>query len=121
MPKRKLSIGAVAACLLLAAQTPVAVSAQTGNSQLEAVPEPPPLPPKVQSGETLEPDVTIIQRERETVHEYRFNGRLYAVRVVPENTPAYYLVDADGDGNLETRTRELTPDFLIPAWVLFSW
>lgn len=83
--------------------------------------EPPPLPPKVQSGEPLEPDVTIIRKEQETVREYRVNGRLYAVKVQPRNGPAYYLVDADGDGNLETRRNELAPGFLVPSWVIFRW
>lgn len=95
--------------------------AQSGGAALEPIPEPPPLPERVESGEALEPDVTIIQGERQTVHEYRLNGRLFAIKVTPKNGPTYFLVDADGDGELETRRKELTPDFLIPQWVLFSW
>ncbi len=91
------------------------------GSTLEAAPEPPPLPQRVQSGEVMEPDVIIIQRKEETVHEYRVNGRLRAVKVVPKNAPIYYLVDADGDGELETRQSEISPDFLINRWVLFRW
>lgn len=98
----------------------------TGASQSEApalaeVPEPPTLPERVRSGETLEPDITIIRRKKEVVTEYRINGKLQAIKVEPENAPAYYLVDADGDGNLETRSKGLGPDFLIPQWVIFSW
>lgn len=102
---------------LLCTATPV----QPAEPTLEPVPEPPPIPERVQSGEILEPEVTIIQREDVTIHEYRLNGRLYAVRIVPDNAPPYYLVDADGDGELETRRKELTPEILIPQWVLFSW
>ena len=92
-------------------------------ADLIVVPEPPPIPARVQSGEILEADITITDRQDETLVEYRHAGRLVAVKVVPknENFPAYYLIDADGDGRLETRTRELGPDFLINSWVLFSW
>jgi len=97
------------------------LAAQDTPTDLEAVPEPPPLPPKVESGETLEPDITIIEGEKETVHEYRINGKIYAIKVIPKSGPAYYLVDNDGDGNLETRRKDLDADILIPSWVLFSW
>ncbi len=73
------------------------------------------------SGETLEPEVTIIRRARETITEYRVNGRLQAIKVEPENAPAYYLVDTDGDGNLETRRSAYGPDFLIPMWLILRW
>ncbi len=85
------------------------------------IPEPPPLPQRVQSGEPLEPDITIIQKKQETVTEYRLNGRLYMIKVTPKRGYPYYLVDADGDGRLETRRDALAPGFLVPAWVLFSW
>jgi hypothetical protein len=107
--------------LTLAALLVLGAPLQAQDSELAPVPEPPPIPEQVQSGENLEPDVTIIQRGTDTLYEYRLNGRLRAVKVVPRNTPPYYLVDADGDGVLETRRKELSADFLIPAWVLFSW
>ncbi|HEY5700780.1 MAG TPA: DUF2782 domain-containing protein, partial [Gammaproteobacteria bacterium] len=72
--------------------------AQTQEPALPEAPEPPPLPQRVQSGESLEPEVTIIRRQEETVTEYRVNGKLQAIKVQPNNAPAYYLVDADGDG-----------------------
>ena len=97
------------------------VSAQTEVDNLEPVPAPPPPPEQLRSGEVIEPDVTIIQRARETITEYRFNGRLYAIKVTPKNTPSYFLVDADGDGDLETRQKELSANFLIPNWVLLQW
>ena len=95
-------------------------SAPSEPPELEPVPEPPDIPPRVQSGETLEPDVTIIRGTKETVTEYRVNGRLYAVRVEPGAGPGYWLVDADGDGLLERHTR-LGPEFAIPGVVIFSW
>ena len=88
---------------------------------LEALPEPPPPPPPVESGETLEPEVTIRRNEREVVEEYRLNGRLYMVRVVPRNAPPYYLMDIDGDGSLDTTRHGLAPGFVAPHWILFRW
>ncbi len=98
-------------------------AAQTQPPDLVPAPEPPPIPTRVQSGESLEPDITIVRREEETVVEYRQNGELRAVKVIPKNPdfPPYYLVDADGDGRLESRRSELTPNIWINSWVLFSW
>ena len=99
------------------------VLAEDRPADLIAVPEPPPIPARVQSGEILEPDITITAREDETIVEYRHAGRLLAVKVIPKDDrfPAYYLVDADGDGLLETRSHDLGPDILLNSWVLFSW
>ena len=84
-------------------------------------PEAPPPPPPVQSGEVLEPEVTIIREGKKVVEEYRINGELYLIKVTPAVGPAYYLMDADGDGRLETRSHELDPGILVPSWVLFRW
>lgn len=67
------------------------------------------------------PDVTIIQGGDKTIAEYRIHGRLYMIKVTPKNAPPYYLVDTDGDGNLETNRNELTEDLLIPNWTLLQW
>lgn len=85
--------------------------------------EPPPFPVLDEGDETLEPSVTIKERGRLTVYEYRLNGLLYAVKVIPKNAPAYYLVDSDGDGFMETQHRDLNSPEVnrIPAWVLFRW
>ena len=83
--------------------------------------EVPPPPPPVTSGETLEPDVTIIQKKDRVVREYRVNGQLRAVRVEPDGAPAYYLVDGDGDGRLDAENHIYGPGFWINSWVLFSW
>lgn len=97
------------------------VAAQSPPSDLKPVPNPPSVPERVQSGETLEPEVTIIRRAGETVTEYRINGRLQAIKVDRDNAPAYFLVDTDGDGDLETRRDAYGPDILIPMWRILSW
>ena len=111
----------VAVALIVGTLLAAEVGAQIPPPELEPVPDPPPIPERVRSGETLDPEVTIIRRARETVTEYRINGRLQAIKVEPENAPAYYLVDTDGDGDLETRRSAYGPDFLIPMWLILSW
>ncbi|CAK0778959.1 conserved hypothetical protein [Gammaproteobacteria bacterium] len=90
---------------------------------------PPPLPEKEEitessvplPGELPEPEVTIVNRAEERVEEYRRGGILYMVKVVPQVGPSYYLIDTDGDGNLETRRDGLEPNISIPMWMLFQW
>ena len=97
-------------------------NAQQTPPELEAIPEPPPIPAQVQSGEVLEPDVRIVRREKATITEYRVNGRITAIKVQPDGDfPPYYLYDTDGNGRLDRRTNRYDPDLLIPHWVLFSW
>lgn len=93
----------------------------TAPDGLVPAPEPPEIPESVQSGEALEPEIIIIQREQETVQEYRINGQLYKVKITPSSGAAYYLIDTDGDGELETRSNDIVSDSSIPQWVLFSW
>jgi len=61
------------------------------------------------------PDVLIISGEDKVVYEFRQNGELRMVRVVPKWGKAYYLVPRDntkGFGNLERA------DMLLPQWVI---
>ena len=88
---------------------------------LDAVPKPPQLPMPVQSGESMEPDITIIRRGDKTVQEYRLNGELYKIKIIPDIGPAYYLVDTNGDGNMDVRETNLDKNLNVPQWVLFSW
>ncbi|MFA7388270.1 MAG: DUF2782 domain-containing protein, partial [Thiohalobacteraceae bacterium] len=80
---------------------------------------PPAMPSDDREG--LEPEVTIIRRDDRTVEEYRINGQLYMIKVTPSKGYPYYLVDADGDGELESRRNELDPRILVPSWVIFRW
>ena len=83
-------------------------------------PEPPPPPPVVQSGQVMEPGVTIIQTESEMIYEYRAGAHLYMVRVVPKVGPPYYFFDRNGDGQLDYSEDDPRMSN-INQWVLFRW
>ncbi|AKH22205.1 hypothetical protein AAY24_10710 [Sedimenticola thiotaurini] len=86
-----------------------------------ALPQPPEIPPQVESGEVLEPEVTIIESDKGTTEEYRISGRLYMVKITPVAGPPYYLLDSNGDGVLDVREEARPGNISIPQWVLFSW
>ena len=63
-------------------------------------------------------DITVVQGTDRTVYEFRQNGELRAIRVVPKVGKAYTLVPADptkGYGNLERVDRWL------PQWILLEF
>jgi len=105
--------------LLLVTVLPGLASA-ADTSEFEELPKPPPLPSAVESGEPIEPEVTIIRKEEAVIEEYRVNGNLYMVKITPTVGKPYYLVDHDGDGQL-TRTDTPYENIRVPQWVLFSW
>ncbi len=107
----------LALCLLVAA--PMSVMAAE-DSKLVPLPVPPQLPPQVQSGQVLEPEVTIRETKKGKVHRYSVNGQVYMVKVVPQAGPAYYFLDSDGDGRLDARVNDIH-NVSVPQWVLFSW
>ena len=91
------------------------------QQSLAPVPEPPELPMPVQNGESLEPDITIIRKGKKTIQEYRKNGQLYMVKIIPVAGPAYYLIDTDGDGNMDVRGSDLDKGTQINQWKIFQW
>ena len=97
-----------------AEQPPPPIEPMTGDDT-------PPIPSGVDGAEELEPEVTIIKRESEVIHEYRMNGELYMVKIVPQVGFPYYLIDRDGDGQLESRYNKLEPDILVPSWMIYRW
>lgn len=75
-------------------------------------------PPAVSITEARGPDVTLIAGEKRTVYEYRQNGKLRLIKVVPENGKPYFLAPRDptqGFGDLEQA------DMLVPEWVLIEF
>ena len=72
--------------------------------KLEPLPEPPP-PPEVAADPELQAQVTTIQRENETIEEYRVNGRLSMVKVTPRHGRPYYLIADARGGFVRRRSR----------------
>jgi hypothetical protein len=81
---------------------------------------PPVIPAPLADGESIEPEINIIQESDRTVQEYRHNGELYMVKIIPAVGPAYYYIDTDGDGSLESQQFELQSG-IVPNWILFKW
>lgn len=65
----------------------------------------------------VEPEITIRHENDETFYEYRVNGILKEIKVVPKIGPSYYLVPADGNAWI----REDRSQVLVPSWILFKW
>ncbi len=105
---------ALFATLVLAAAPAVAQN----RADLQPLPAVPPAPPEMAPFDAaLEPEVTIIKREGDTVEEHRINGKLYKIKVTPEHGVPYYLIDREGDGNFSRETMG-TPDVSVPTWVI---
>jgi len=107
---------------ILAAAFGAAASFAVAQAEPEpkAFPEPPDIPSATYQGETVEPEVTIIETEKETIYEYRVRGQLYMVKVQPQLGPPYYLLDTNGDGRLDVQQDRVWNN-AVPQWVLFNW
>ena len=78
-----------------------------------------PKPPVVEPLDNdIEPQVTIRQREGATVEEYRVNGRLYKIRVIPTRGEPYILIDPTGDGSFVRQEGPGNPGLSVPQWVI---
>ncbi|WP_417520543.1 DUF2782 domain-containing protein [Marinobacter sp.] len=93
--------------------------AQGGGALDEAVVETPKEPVVVSDYQpsSAGPQIVIRPGDDEVFYEYRVNGQLVEIKVVPEVGLEYYLVPADGGGWI----RETDSDMLVPSWILFRW
>ena len=72
----------------------------------------------IQSTVTRGPDVVLIESEKRSIFEYRQNGQLRMIKIVPRIGPAYFLVPSDptrGDGDLERA------ETLLPSWTIIEF
>ena len=64
-----------------------------------------------------EPAVTIKESSQGRVVEYRANGKLFMLKVIPKVGKPYYLVDRTGDGQFVWQGN-LGSNLQPPMWVL---
>ena len=92
-------------------------------SGLAAAAPPSDLPPDLSPvpggapGFDKEPAVTIRPSSQGRVIEYRANGKLYMLKVIPKVGKPYYLIDQKGDGQF-VRQGSLDSGLQPPMWVI---
>ncbi len=64
------------------------------------------------------PDVLIIAEEDKMIYEFRQNGELRMIRIVPNVGKPYYLVPLDPTQGPDDLQRV---DALVPSWVLWEF
>ena len=95
--------------------TPPPAQEPAASEQTKSTAPTPKVTLRVPASESRGPDVTVIAGEQRTVYEYRQNGQLRMIKVVPKFGRPYYLTPRDptrGFGDLEQA------DSLIAEWVL---
>lgn len=103
----------------------VVLGASVGVFAAEKTPEPPkdstPVPDGAPTARDIgEPQITIRNKGRERVEEFRLNGKLYMIRVVPPKGKPYYLVDQTGRGQFIRHDGPVAPE-AVPQWVLHTF
>jgi len=104
--------------VVFALTAPFAFAATPADAEL--LDEVPP-PPKVQDGEVLEgePEIVIRKKDKKTVHEYRMNGELYMMKIIPDHGVAYYLYREDQHSDWVNVGPN--PPLAVPKWTLFTF
>jgi hypothetical protein len=115
---RPYAIAITGACaLLLQAGAVRAADAYSAPAPvLEPLPEIP--PPTADDADV--PQITVKQKDRETVEEARVNGIIVWIKVTPRHGRPYYLIPSGG-GYTYIRRDSLDSGLKPPMWVLFSW
>ncbi len=68
------------------------------------------------------PVVTVRKEGNDTVEEYRRNGKIFMVRIMPTDGPAHYYVDRTGNGRLDRNPLDNTPGPISPVYFkIYDW
>jgi hypothetical protein len=113
----RLAVSSLALSGWLAASTAAGQSIAPPPPPLESVPDAPSGAPP---DPDLEPQVTIIQKDQDTVEEVRMSGQLRFIRVTPFHGRPYYLIPDNGP-NQFIRRDSLDSGLKVPMWVILSW
>jgi hypothetical protein len=63
-------------------------------------------------------DIEIVAGKDQTVFEYRNNGYLLMIKVVPKHGRPYYMIPADGSPNYQSLDYSKR---LYPSWIILEW
>lgn len=69
------------------------------------------------ASDVSEPSITIRNKGRERVEEYRLKGKLYMIRITPPKGKPYYLIDQMGRGEFTRHEGPAAPT-AVPQWVI---
>lgn len=89
------------------------------DSGLPELAAPPPLPPDMELDPDLEPQITIIKRGEDTIEEYRLNGELYMIKVIPRVGFPYFMVR--NRGRINEHSGEPGSNVSTPMWKLLEF
>ncbi len=113
--RRPILVALSTAISTLALAVSATAFAQSAPLKLEPIPEPPPAVGNL--NDALEPQVTITKRGDDKVEEYRINGKLYMLKVIPTIGPSYFLLDNRGDG-VWAKQDPRDSGVRVPMWVI---
>ena len=63
-------------------------------------------------------DIEIVAGKDRTVFEYRNNGYLLMIKVVPKHGKPYYMIPADGSPHYKSLDYARN---LYPSWIIVQW
>ena len=112
------SLAVASACTLLFAASAARAADADQAPVLEPLPEIP-TPPNLDDTD-LAPQITITQKDRDTIEEARVNGAIVWIKVTPRHGRPYYLIPTAG-ANMYIRRDSLDTALKVQMWVLFSW
>ncbi len=69
----------------------------------------------------MPPDITITRKGQDTIQEYRRNGKLFMIKIIPQIGPPYYMLDTNGDGQMDVKKNDMDKNTNINQWLLFEW
>lgn len=68
--------------------------------------------------ESAADDIEIVAGEDRTIFEYRVNGVITMIKIVPKSGRPYYMVPADGAAHFRSLDHSKK---LYPSWIVLEW
>ncbi|AOM02505.1 DUF2782 domain-containing protein [Cobetia marina] len=73
-------------------------------------------PLAVAESDAPKPQVTSRQQDDRQLREYRVNGHLYAIEIIPKGGTPFFLLDSDGNGNFTRSSVSQASQLKVPGW-----